>query len=48
MLQVGKLVLQAQARDMDPLQRQQRTPGSKQKQAVLLHRQVGHWQQRRL
>ena len=48
MLQIGKLVLQAQARDMDPLQRQQRKPGSRQKQAALLQQQVGHRQHHRL
>ena len=41
LLQVGKLLLQAQARDMEPLQRDQRKPGSKQKQASLLQQQVG-------
>ena len=41
LLQVGKLVLQAQARDMEPVQREQRKPGTKQKQAALPRQQVG-------
>lgn len=41
LLQVGKLVLQAQARDMDPVHREQRKPGIKQKQAALPKHQVG-------
>ena len=41
LLQVGKLTLQAQARDMQPVQVEQKKPGAKQKQPDMLRQQVG-------